>query len=111
MSEMETDRIENENVCPICMDCVTPADGVNLCSDKSHGPSCRACMVAYIENQVKSSFHGTCPLISCPNSAHTRAINNRRKDSTPESNTSAASSRDESSETENVLKKKKNSGI
>mmetsp|Transcript_8018 Transcript_8018/g.11971 ORF Transcript_8018/g.11971 Transcript_8018/m.11971 type:complete len:985 (+) Transcript_8018:35-2989(+) len=84
---MEEDNFKEEsiNACPICLDNVSRDDAVNLCSDKSHGVSCRPCMVAYIDNHVQSSFLGTCPMISCPHPAHTRMINNLSETRIPDS--------------------------
>lgn len=57
--------------CPICLDPVT--DGVNPCSDKTHDPFCRDCASAYVENNVNSSYFGSCPVIYCPAVEHTKS--------------------------------------
>lgn len=77
---MASNQLEPNGICPICLDCVSTADAVNVCSDKTHGPSCRVCITSYIENQVQSAYLGTCPCITCPNLSHVKSKSARNKD-------------------------------
>jgi hypothetical protein len=74
MSEMTLNSNPGQPECEICRgDLESP---VHFCMD-AHEPFCRGCIVNYIENKVSSSYMGTCPILYCPSTVHSKA--KRRK--------------------------------